>query len=54
MHTATTSAAPANPTAKGRKDISKTKATKELKAMFANDKLDANELAKKAADLMHE
>ena len=50
VHAAT--AAPAN--AKGRADTSKTKAIKELKAMFANNKLDANELAKKVADLMFE
>ena len=50
VHTAT--AAPAN--AKGRADVSKTKAIKEFKATFANNELDAKDLAKKAADLVFE
>ena len=52
VHAAATTST--NPNAKGRADISKTKAIKESKTMFANNELDANELAKKVADLMHE
>ena len=54
VHAATPAAAPVPSGTKGRKDISKTKAMKEMKALFADNELDANELSKKIADLMFE
>ena len=52
VHTASADTPSTNSNAKGRANISKTKAKKELKALLTNNELDANELTNKIAELM--